>query len=154
MDNILEIFPGGASGFFGNKIYDIVAIPEGLLLVQITKALTSEAVNRAREASKERNEGFFKKMASVMSSGSTLLDRYGEKSMKEILNETPGNIFIPKASLKKVKISRKTDSSRETTVTDGTIIKIVWAEGKMKLTFGKNLNVKETKRFFEDTFGI
>ncbi len=37
MDNILEIFPGGASGFFGNKIYDIVAIPEGLLLVQITK---------------------------------------------------------------------------------------------------------------------
>jgi len=154
MDNILEIFPGGASGFFGNKIFDIVAISEGLLLVQITKTLVNEAVNKAREASKESNEGFLKKMASVMSSGSTLLERYGEKSKEEIINETPGNLFIPKASLKKVKISRKTDSSQGSASSDSTEIKIVWTEGKIKLTFSKILNVKETKRFFKDTFGI
>jgi hypothetical protein len=154
MDNILEIFPGGASGFFGNKIFDIVAIAEGLLLVQITKTLVNEAVIKAREASKESNEGFLKKMASVISSGSTLLERYGEKSKEEIINETPGNLFIPKASLKKVKISRKTDSSQGSAFSDSTEIKIVWTEGKIKLTFSKILNVKETKRFFKDTFGI
>jgi len=153
MDNVLTLFPGGSSGLFGSKVYDVVVIPEGILLAQLTRELTNEAVKKAKEASEERKEGFFKKMASVMSAGSSLLDRYNEKTREEILNETPGNLFIPKESLRKLKVSSNTDSSQGTS-SDSTVIKIVWIEGKIKLTFRTDLNVKRVRRFFEGTFGL
>ncbi|WP_292593169.1 hypothetical protein [Mesotoga sp. UBA5825] len=154
MDDVLAVFPGGSSGLLGSKAYDVVVIPEGLLLVQLTKSITNEAVKKAKEASEERNEGFFKKMASVMSAGYSMLDRYNEKTREEILNETPGNLFIPKDSLKKVKVSSTMDSSSGGANTESTVMKIVWTGGKMKLTFRRYLNVRETKRFFRDTFGV
>ncbi|HNS35593.1 MAG TPA: hypothetical protein PKI70_05745 [Mesotoga sp.] len=83
-----------------------------------------------------------------------MLDRYNEKTREEILNETPGNLFIPKDSLKKVKVSSTMDSSSGGANTDSTVMKIVWTGGKMKLTFRRYLNVRETKRFFRDTFGV
>jgi len=153
MDNVLALFPGGSSGLFGSKVYDVVVIPEGLLLVQLTKSITNEAVQKAKEASEERNEGFFKKMASVMSAGSSLLERYNEKTREEILNETPGNLFIPKEALRKLKVSSNTDSSQGNSF-DSTVIKIVWNEGKIKLTFRKDLNARKVKHFFKETFGL
>jgi hypothetical protein len=153
MDNVLALFPGGSSGLFGSKVYDVVVIPEGLLLVQLTKSITNEAVKKAKEASEGRNEGFFKKMASVMSAGSSMLERYNEKTREEIVNETPGNLFIPKEALRKLKVSSNTDSSHGNSF-DSTVIKIVWNEGKIKLTFRKDLNARKVKRFFEETFGL
>ncbi|HDP78398.1 MAG TPA: hypothetical protein ENN47_09505 [Mesotoga infera] len=153
MDNVLALFPGGSSGLFGSKVYDVVVIPEGLLLVQLTKSITNEAVKKAKEASEERNEGFFKKMASVMSAGSSLLERYNEKTREEILNETPGNLFIPKEALRKLKVSSNTDSSQGNSF-DSTVIKIVWNEGKIKLTFRKDLNARKVKHFLKETFGL
>jgi hypothetical protein len=153
MDNVLALFPGGSTGLFGSKVYDVVLIPEGIMLVQLTRELTNEAVKKAKEASEERKEGFFKKMASVMSSGYSLLDRYNEKTKEEILNETPGNLLIPKESLRKIKVSSNTNSSQGTS-SDSTVIKIVWNEGKIKLTFRTDLNERKVKRVFEETFGL
>ncbi|HNS35594.1 MAG TPA: hypothetical protein PKI70_05750 [Mesotoga sp.] len=61
MDDVLAVFPGGSSGLLGSKAYDVVVIPEGLLLVQLTKSITNEAVKKAKEASEERNEGFLRR---------------------------------------------------------------------------------------------
>ncbi|HAA86452.1 MAG TPA: hypothetical protein DCE14_08940, partial [Kosmotogaceae bacterium] len=178
IEKVNAVFPNGSTGVFGSEVYDVVLTDARLILAVTSKEQIKEALEKSREASKEKGEGFFKKIGSTIKASAAVQDRYHEMSPADIVAENPGNISIPLSSVKSVRV-KNTGSSRTvasvkgvrvgvsfgggTTTNTGRfrqLMTIKWAGSdparpqkipKTKLTFS-SLDVKEARGLLKEHF--
>lgn len=179
MEKVIAVFPNGSSGVFGSKVYDVVLTDERLILAITSKEQIKKALEKSREESKEKGEGFFKKIGSTIKASAAVHDRYHEMAPADIVTENAGNISIPFSSIKSVRV-KNTGSSRAvasvkgvrvgvsfggSTTTNTTkfrqLMTIKWSGSdrtrpqkttKTKLTFS-DLDVKEARGLLKERLG-
>ncbi len=179
MENVVTVFPGGSTGFAGSKSFDVVLTTERLILARTSKEKQKEAFEKARSESKEKEEGFFKKVASTVKAGATMHERFLEMSPADIASENEENISILFSSIKSIRVKnvssgRSYRSSRGLRVGMSTRggpalsygsyrqqMKIKWTgkdssrpdkASKIKLTFS-SLDVRETRKTLKEHIG-
>jgi len=75
MEKVIAVFPNGSTGVFGSKVYDVVLTDERLILAITSKEQIKEALEKSREESKEKGEGFFKKIGSTIKASAAVHER-------------------------------------------------------------------------------
>ncbi len=179
MEKVIAVFPNGSTGVFGSKVYDVVLTDERLILAITSKEQIKEALEKSREESKEKGEGFFKKIGSTIKASAAVHERYHEMAPADIVTENAGNISIPFSSIKSVRV-KNTGSSRSVASVKGVRIGVSFGGGtttnttrfrqlmtikwsgsdrarpqkttKTKLTFS-DLDVKEARGLLKERLG-
>ncbi len=179
MENVVTVFPGGSTGFAGSKSFDVVLTTERLILARTSKEKQKEAFEKARSESKEKEEGFFKKVASTVKAGATMHERFVEMAPADIASENTENISIPFSAVKSIRV-RNASSGRGYRSRRGLrvgmssgggpslsygsfrqLMTIKWTgkdhsrpnkATKTKLTFS-NLDVRETRKILKEHLG-
>lgn len=149
-EHIKGIIPNVHSGLFGQKAYNIIVADNGLIIAQLTKQMINEAVKKATEASKEKGEGMLKRMASTMTAGYGLHQKYYSMTSEQIINETEGNFIISNEQIKKIRI--KMGQIYEDGKNLPNELRIIWTGGKQKYTF-TNITPKQAKDILQQTLG-
>ncbi|GEM_PF-759072 len=179
MEKVVTVFPGGSTGVFGTKSYDVVLTDERLILAVTNKDQMKEAFDKSREESKEKGAGFFKKVASTIKTGATMHQRFMDMTPADIMSENTENVTIPFSSIKSVRVNNASSgrgyrgargirvgmSARGgPSVSYGSyrqLMTIKWTgkdpgrpgkATKTKLTFS-NLDVRETRRLLKEHLG-
>ena len=92
-EQIIGIIPNVKAGLLGQKTYNIVITDSNLIVAQMTNAMINEEMKKFREESKDKGDGFFKRMSSTMTAGYHVHERYFTMKPEEILNENSDNFL-------------------------------------------------------------
>jgi len=149
-EQIVGIIPSVHGGMFGQKAYNIIVLNNGLIIAQLTKKMMNEEIKKVSESSKEQGDGILKRMASTMTAGYKIHEKYFTMTAEQIRNETEGNVFITNESVKKIRI--RMGHIHEDGRNQPNEIKIVWDTGKQKYTFNQ-INAKQAKDLLQQTLG-
>lgn len=87
--------------------FTIVATDTKLIFALTTSEMQKHAASEAKEKAKKEGKGFFGKWDAVMSSASTITDRYWDMNPDTILNETKENFELIISQLKSIEINSK-----------------------------------------------
>jgi len=152
MDNtqIIGIIPNVRAGLLGQKSFNIIITDSNLIIAQMTNTMVNEEIQKVREESKDEGDGFLKRMASTMTAGYHVHERYFNMTPEEIINETSGNFSIPNESIKKIRI--KMGQIYEDGRNQPNTLKIVSDSSKYKYTFTQ-ISSKQAKELLSQTLG-
>ncbi len=151
MEKVLNVIPGGSSGFLGSKVFDVVVTTERLILARTSSQIQKDAIKQVRDESKEKGEGFFKQAAAQMKSSAKLYERFFKMTPDEIKSENDDNISIDFPSIKSIKI-RDTSSTDPSQPNEQQTMLIKWVGGKMKLAY-TNLNTSDAREILRQQLG-
>jgi len=149
-NNVIGVIPNVHSGMFGQKAYNLIVTGQGLIIAQLTNEMIKSEVNKASKESKEKGDGILKRMANTMMAGNAIYQRYFSMTVDQIVQETPGNVFIAEADMKKIRI--KTSPIYDDGKKIPNELKLVWNGGKKKFSFDQ-ITPKEAKNLLKQTFG-
>ncbi len=144
------IIPNVRAGLLGQKAFNIIITESNLIVAQMTNAMVNEEIKNVREESKDKGDGFLKRMASTMTAGYHIHERYFNMTEEQILNETSGNFSISNASIKKIRI--KMGQIYEDGRNQPNTLKIVCDNAKYKYTFTQ-ITSKQAKELLSQTLG-
>jgi hypothetical protein len=149
-NQVRGIIPNVHAGLLGQKAFNIIITETDLIIAQMTSAMVNQEIKKVKEESKNTGEGFLKRMASTMTVGYHIHERYFSMSPEQILNETPGNMIISNNSIKKIRIEM--GRIYEEGKSQPNTLKIVWDGGKLKYAFTQ-ITVKQAKELLTQTLG-
>ena len=147
---IIGIIPYVRAGLLGQKSYNVIITNSNLIVAQMTNAMVNEEIKKVREESKDKGDGFLKRMASTMTAGYHIHERYFNMTPDQILNENPENFLISNDSIKKIRI--KMGQIHEDGRNQPNTIKIVCNNAKYKYTFTQ-ITSKQVKELLSQTLG-
>ena len=148
-ESIVGIIPnvGIKKGLFKADAYNLVLTPQRLVFARLTSEMLKEASSEAKEQAKEQGKGFFGQWGAMISSNSSIVDRYLQMPVEAILAENPDSFSIPLAEIKKAKT--KSNYDPESDQPDELIIE---AREKYKIRL-KTTNAKQTKNALKPLLG-
>ena len=149
-ENTLGIIPNVQSGLFGSKAYNLIITNNGIIVAQFTNKMLKEEAKKSSQDSKERGDGFLKRIGNQMASRATFHERYYSMDKDQIINETEGNYFISEPEIKKIRI--KSGQHFEDGKSTPHQIKIVWNSGKEKFSFTQ-MTPNEVKKLLQQLVG-
>ncbi len=149
-ENVLGIIPNVQSGLFGAKAYNLIVTDKEIIIAQFTNKMLKEETKKTSQDSKERGEGFLKRIGNQMTSRATFHQRYLSMSKDQIVNETEGNYAISEPEIKKIRI--KTGQHYENDKSTPNELKIVWNSGKAKFSFNQ-MTAGEAKKILQALAG-
>ena len=147
---IIGIIPNVRAGLLGQKAFNIIITDANLIVAQMTNAMVNEEIKKVREESKDKGDGFLKRMASTMTAGYHIHERYFNMTIEQIVNETTGNFVISNDSIKKIRI--KIGEIYEDGRNQPNTLKIVSNNAKYKYTFTQ-ITAKQAKEILMQTLG-
>jgi len=147
---IIGIIPNVKAGLLGQKAFNIIITDSNLIVAQMTNDMVNEENKKVREESKDKGEGFLKKMASTMTAGYHIHERYYNMTTEQILNENTGNFIISNNSIKKIRI--KMGQIYQDGRNQPNTLKIVCDNAKYKYTFTQ-ITSKQAKVLLTQTIG-
>jgi len=147
---IIGIIPNVKVGLLGQKAFNIIITDSNLIVAQMTNDMVNEENKKVREESKDKGEGFLKKMASTMTAGYHIHERYYNMTTEQILNENTGNFIISNNSIKKIRI--KMGQIYQDGRNQPNTLKIVCDNAKYKYTFTQ-ITSKQAKVLLTQTIG-
>ncbi len=149
-EEIVGIIPNTHAGFLGQKAYNLIVTNQRLIVAELTSDMLKNEAKKAREESKEQGEGFLKRMAKTMTSGTSYYQKYFDMPVENILNENPNNYSISVNDIKKIRI--KIGMMYEDGKNNPNEIRIKWNNGKETFRFS-NIGAGEAKKILKKTFG-
>lgn len=149
-EQIIGIIPNVRAGLLGQKAFNIIITDSNLIIAQMTNAMVNEEIKKVREESKDKGDGILKKMASTMTAGYHIHERYFTMKTEQILNENSGNFIISNDSIKKIRI--KMGQIYEDGKNQPNTLKIICNNAKYKYTFTQ-INSKQVKELLTQTLG-
>lgn len=149
-EEIVGIIPNTNAGLLGQKAYNLIVTNHRLIIAEMTKDMLKDEAKKVAEESKEQGAGFFRRMASTMTSGTNLYKRYYSMPIDNILGETPGNYSIAASDVKKIRIKQGMTYNDGKNVPNE--IRIKWNNGKESFKFS-SIGAGEAKNILKKTFG-
>lgn len=149
-ENMIRIIPNVRAGLLGQKAFNIIITDSQLIIAQMTNDMVNEEIKKTREESKEKGDGFLKRMASTMTAGYHVHERYFNMMPDQIINENPSNFAIPNDSIKKIRI--KMGQTYEDGTNRPNTLKIVSEKAKYKYTFTQ-ITARQAKELLTQTLG-
>ena len=150
-EQILGVIPGASRkrGILGMSAdpYTLVVTNQRILFATLTKEITRQEVEKARETAKAQGKGQLSQWGAQLTTN--VGQRYYAMDPQSILAEHPGNFFYLNSQIRAVRISRYAD--QETFRTEYTL-ELDTVSGKVKLTFAM-LNEGEVRGLLAQTLG-
>ena len=149
-ENIVGVIPNVQSGLLGSKAYNLIVTENGIIVAQFTNKMLKEESKKTAQDSKERGEGFLKRIGNQMASRATFHERYFSMDKDQIINENEGNYFISESEIRKIRL--KSGQSFEDDKSTPNQLKIVWNSGKAKFSFTQ-MTTGEVKKILQQSIG-
>lgn len=149
-EEIVGIIPNVQSGFLGQKAYNLIVTNNRLIVAELTNDMIKNEAKKVREDSKSQGEGFFKRMAKTMTSGTSYYQKYFSMPVENILNENPNNYNIFVNNVKKIRINNGYMHNDGKRIPNE--IKIKWDNGKVSFKF-TSIGSGEAKNILRKSFG-
>jgi hypothetical protein len=144
-ERVLSVIPNTTlkSGFMGlgSKAGNLVLTDRRIIFAHMTSQMMKDMVAGARDEAKADGKGFFGQWGAQLSAYSAFAQRYLEMDPEATLAETPENLAIENASIRKAQIKKGVQDENGTPGTDKLIIKT--DAGKTVWTLGSSSQAKQ-----------
>ncbi len=112
MEEIKSITPNlRENKVFGAKTYNVILTDKRLVFAQVTSQMIKQETQKARQDAKNQGKGFFGKWASQIGAAMSFSERYKDMPVDDILDENPGNFYIDRNQIRKVKVRSVDDTN-------------------------------------------
>lgn len=125
-------------GVFSLKACTLIFSATNIIVSLVNKSLMKEHIASVKTNAK--NDGFFKKSAAIMKSGTTYIEKYNSMTPEQIVSEHPESFTISNNSVNQIKFRKETTSytTDDNYTTNPPSLTIKTSEGKFVFTLNRS----------------